>query len=87
MTGRTTLTCLYKPAAVDKLLAQLGSKPWLGERPRLAVFLTAEQGQRHFVLTADEEHGASMRESFANAAGPLLMRIAFPKASAARRPG
>ena len=23
------LTCLYKPAVVDKLLAQLGSRPWL----------------------------------------------------------
>ena len=76
------LTCLYKPAAIDPVLASLGSKPWLGERPRLAVFLTAEQGIRHFALTADdEEHGQAMRESFANATGPLVMRIAFPSAS------
>ncbi|TPN80828.1 DUF2066 domain-containing protein [Mesorhizobium sp. CU2] len=74
------LTCLYKPAVVDKLLAQLGSKPWLGERPLLAIVMTAEQGQRHFVLTADEDQGKTMRESFANATAPLLMRIAFPKA-------
>lgn len=75
------LTCLYKPAAIDPVLAALGSKPWLGERPRLAVFLTAEQGTRHFALTADEAHGQAMRESFANATGPLVMRIAFPSAS------
>ncbi|WP_192256977.1 DUF2066 domain-containing protein [Mesorhizobium silamurunense] len=74
------LTCLYKPAVVDKLLAQLGSKPWHGERPLIAVFLTTEQGARHFALTADEDRGATMRESFANATGPLLMRVTFPKA-------
>ncbi|OHV87951.1 hypothetical protein ORS3428_04025 [Mesorhizobium sp. ORS 3428] len=73
------LTCLYKPAVVDKLLAQLGSKPWPGERPPIAVFLTAEQGTKHFVLTADEDRGKTMRESFANATVPLLMRVSFPK--------
>ncbi|UVK53374.1 DUF2066 domain-containing protein [Mesorhizobium sp. AR02] len=75
------LTCLYKPATVDKLLASLGSRPWLGERPTLAVFLTTEQGARHFVLSAEEERGETMRESFANATGPLLMHVAFPKAA------
>ena len=75
------LTCLYKPAVVDKLLAQLGSKPWLGDRPTLAIFLTAEQSQRHFTLTAEDERGQAMRESFVNATGPLLMRVAFPPAS------
>ncbi|MDX8481029.1 DUF2066 domain-containing protein [Mesorhizobium sp. VK24D] len=75
------LTCLYKPAVVDKLLAQLGSKPWHGERPLIAVFLTAEQGARHFVLTANEDRGETMRESFVNATVPLLMRVSFPKAS------
>ncbi|MDX8518010.1 DUF2066 domain-containing protein [Mesorhizobium dulcispinae] len=74
------LTCLYKPAVVDKLLAQLGSRPWHGERPLIAVFLATEQGARHFVLTADEGRGETMRESFANATGPLLMRVTFPKA-------
>ncbi|AZO06877.1 MULTISPECIES: DUF2066 domain-containing protein [unclassified Mesorhizobium] len=74
------LTCLYKPAVVDKLLAQLGSRPWPGERPTIAVFMIAEQGARHFVLTQDEQRGNAMRESFANAAGPLLMRVTFPRA-------
>ncbi|RWM26846.1 DUF2066 domain-containing protein [Mesorhizobium sp.] len=73
------LTCLYKPAVVDKLLAQLGSRPWRGERPLIAVFLTTEQGTKHFVLTADEDRGETMRESFANATAPLLMHASFPK--------
>ncbi|BAV52353.1 hypothetical protein MesoLj113a_51320 [Mesorhizobium sp. 113-1-2] len=75
------LTCLYKPATVDKLLAQLGSRPWLGERPTLTVFLSTEQGARHFLLSAEEERGETMRESFANAADPLSMHVAFPKAA------
>ncbi|MBN9221872.1 MAG: DUF2066 domain-containing protein [Mesorhizobium sp.] len=75
------LTCLYKPEVIDKVLASLGSRPWLGERPTLAVFLTTKQGPRHFVLSAEEERGETMRESFANAASPTLMHIVFPKAS------
>lgn len=75
------LTCLYKPDVIDPVLAALGSKPWLAERPRLAIFLTAEQGTRHFALTADDQRGAAMRESFVNATGPLVMRIVFPEAS------
>ncbi|MGX7872427.1 DUF2066 domain-containing protein [Mesorhizobium sp. ORM6] len=75
------LTCLYKPDVIDKVLASLGSKPWLGDRPTLAVFLTAEQGARHFVLSAEEERGEAMRESFINATAPTLMHIVFPKAA------
>ncbi|TJW44790.1 MAG: DUF2066 domain-containing protein, partial [Mesorhizobium sp.] len=73
------LTCLYQPAVIDPLLATLDSRPWLAERPRLAVFLVAEQGARHFALTADEQRGQAMRESFVNATQPLLMRITFPQ--------
>lgn len=75
------LTCIYDPAAINPVLASLGSEPWLAKRPRLVIFLAAEQGARHFALTADDERGALMRESFTNAATPLAMRIAFPKTS------
>ncbi|OBQ61366.1 DUF2066 domain-containing protein [Mesorhizobium erdmanii] len=75
------LTCLYRPDVLDKVLASLGSRPWLGGRPTLAVFLVTEQGARHFVLSAEEDRGETMRESFANAADPLLMHVAFPKAA------
>lgn len=74
------LTCLYRPEVIDKLLTQLGSKPWLGARPRLAVLLAAEQGAKRFVLTADDPRAQAMRESFVNATGPLLMHIVFPPA-------
>ncbi|RUU29626.1 DUF2066 domain-containing protein [Mesorhizobium sp. M6A.T.Ce.TU.016.01.1.1] len=75
------LSCLYRPQVIDPVLASLGSRPWLAERPRLAIFLATERGARRFALTADDERGAPMRESFVNAADPLAMRIVFPKAS------
>ena len=73
------LYCQYTPATIDPVLASLGSKPWLTERPRLAVFLATEQGIRHFALDADDERGALMRESFGNAALPLAMQVVFPR--------
>ncbi|RWC47334.1 MAG: DUF2066 domain-containing protein [Mesorhizobium sp.] len=72
------LYCQYKPADIDPVLASLGSRPWLTERPRLAVFLATERGIRHFALDADDERGVLMRESFGNAAAPLAMQVAFP---------
>jgi hypothetical protein len=75
------LTCLYKPAVIDPVLASLDSKPWLAERPRLAIFLATERAVMHVTLAADDERGAPMRESFLNAAEPLAMRITFPEAS------
>lgn len=81
------LYCRYKPAAIDGVLALLGDKPWLAERPRLAVFLSTRQGARHFALDADNERGELMRESFGNAATPLAMQVGFPKAASLSRAG
>ncbi|MFD2058930.1 DUF2066 domain-containing protein [Mesorhizobium calcicola] len=75
------LYCQYTPATIGPVLASLGSKPWLTERPRLAVFLSTEQGIRHFALDADDERGVLMRESFGNAAAPLAMQVTFPTAA------
>lgn len=75
------LTCVYKPAVIDGVLDTLGSRPWLAERPRLAIFLSVTQGERHFALDADGERGDLMRQSFANAAVPLAMRTSFPAPS------
>lgn len=81
------LYCQYKPADIDPVLASLGSRPWLTERPRLAVFLTTERGIRHFALDADGERDVLMRESFSNAAAPLAMQLTFPTAAQLSRVG
>lgn len=75
------LTCIYKPAVIDGVLDTLGSRPWLADRPRLAVFLSVTQSDRHFALDAESERGDLMRQSFTNAAVPLSMRTSFPASS------
>lgn len=72
------LTCIYEPAVVDELLASLGGRPWLGERPTLAVLLRVEQGAKRFTLTADGREGDYMRQAFEAVAETLAMEVAFP---------
>jgi hypothetical protein len=72
------LTCIYRPEIIDALLKSLGSRPWLAERPVLAVFLAATRGGKTFVLTADGEESPYMRDSFTARADPLAMRVVFP---------
>lgn len=74
------LTCIYRPEVIDRVLASLGSKPWLGSRPELTVFLVARNGARQFLLTRDGAEGPYMRDSFEAAAEPLAMTISFPSA-------
>ncbi|TPN10460.1 DUF2066 domain-containing protein [Mesorhizobium sp. B2-1-3] len=81
------LYCQYSPAMIDPVLASLGSRPWLTERPGLAVFLSTERGVRHFALDADDERGVLMRESFGNAAAPVAMQVTFPTAALLSKAG
>ncbi|QKC84351.1 DUF2066 domain-containing protein [Mesorhizobium sp. NZP2077] len=72
------LTCLYKPATVNKLLASLGSKPWLGARPTLSILLAVERAGRGFVLASDGDESPYMRDSLEAAARPMAMSIVIP---------
>ncbi|WP_137930126.1 DUF2066 domain-containing protein [Mesorhizobium comanense] len=72
------LTCLYKPDVIDKVLASLGSRPWLGERPTLSILLAVEREGRGFVLSSDGDESPYMRESFEAAAQPMAMSILIP---------
>lgn len=76
------LTCIFDPAHVDDLLAQLGSKPWPLPRPGIAVFLHVAQGTRSFVLTEDGGEIPYMGESLALAAEPLALEAKLPRAAA-----
>jgi hypothetical protein len=72
------LTCVYKPETVDDLLRSLGRKSWLGNRPRLGVFLAVRDAKRDFVLASDGTESPYMAESFQAATIPLLMSIVLP---------
>jgi hypothetical protein len=61
------LTVTFDRAKLDAALAALGLEPWRAERPTLVVFLSVKNGTNAFVLSADGERGAAMRESLDNA--------------------
>jgi hypothetical protein len=72
------LSCVYKPETIDDLLRSLGRKPWLGNRPRLGVFLAVRDAKRSFVLASDGSQSPYMAESFHAATIPLAMSILLP---------
>ena len=74
------LTCYYDRDVVDRLLAMLGSRPWLALRPRMLVLLDVERYGKSYRVTQDNDRDEDMRVAFENAARPLAMQIAFPTA-------
>lgn len=79
------LTCLYTPEVLDRLLAELGSRPWLAERPTLAVFLDVERNGEAFRLVSDDMRDVAMRDSFALASEQLALPVVFPTRAIASR--
>ena len=79
------LTCHYAPDVLDPLLARLGSRPWLGKRPTLVVFLDVERNGKRLRVVADDMRDLAMRDSFALGSEQLAMRVAFPTRAAASK--
>lgn len=75
------LTCIFDPAHVDNLLAQLGSNPWPLPRPRVAAFVHVSRGTGAFVLSSDGMESPYMRESLEIAAVPLALDVELPPAA------
>jgi uncharacterized protein len=67
---------------INDALGELGLKPWLSHRPALAMFVEMEQGSREFVITADAEQSALLRESLQAAAVKRGMPVLLPGAAA-----
>jgi hypothetical protein len=65
---------------IDRLLADLGSRPWRAERPRLAVFLDVTRHRQAFQISPDDPRDEAMRQSFTHAAASLAMQVVFPSA-------
>lgn len=75
------LTCRFKPATIDPLLAKLGGKPWLSPRPVIAVLLAVKDQRRRFVLARDGDESPYMAASLAAAAVPLALTARLPDAA------
>lgn len=72
------MTVEYEPAAIDALLAELGTRPWLAERPRLVLFLAVRHIGSSFILTSTSDQGELMRESLKDAAWGAAMEVVIP---------
>jgi uncharacterized protein len=72
------LTVHFDPTKIDAALASLGSTPWTGLRPRLAVFLAIQDQQTRYVLAQDGARGLSQRQAFAAAAAKRALPMALP---------
>ncbi len=72
------MTVAYDPAKVDAMLARLGSRPWLAERPRLVVFLAVRHIGSTFMLDSMVDPGELMRQSFRDAAWNAALEVVIP---------
>ena len=81
------LTATFDKAKIDGVLASLGRKPWTEVRPPIVLFVGVRNGDVAFVLSADLEQGASMREALAAAAvrTGLAAERSEPRAPSTRR--
>jgi hypothetical protein len=72
------LTVTFDQAKIDTALKNLGRKPWL-DRPHLVIYLAVRRGPTSYVVNAEEDRDAAMRDSAANASLLYDVPIAFPK--------
>jgi hypothetical protein len=76
------LTVDFEEAKIGDILKQLGLKPWLAPRPRLAVFVTMKQGPKNFIVTADGTQSDLQRDALLAAADRRGMDIVLPSTAA-----
>ena len=74
-----SLTVHFVPARIDKVLADLGERPWRGERPVVVPVLTVRGFTgSSYLLSAENPAAAEQRVAFANVAGDFGMKVRIP---------
>jgi hypothetical protein len=76
------LTVEFEEGKIDDLLKALGLKPWLSDRPRLAVFVEMEQGAKNYIVTTDGPQSDLQRDALLAAADKRGMNIVLPSTAA-----
>jgi uncharacterized protein len=76
------LTVAFEESRIDDILRTLGLKPWLSDRPRLAVFVEMEQGPKNYIVTTDGTRSDLQRDSLIAAADKRGMDIVLPSTAA-----
>ncbi len=75
------LTVKFDPARIDAALAELGEKPWRGERPVVVPMLSMRRSGPPFLLSAELPAGADERASFAERAQEFGLTARIPSES------
>ncbi|MEI2299586.1 DUF2066 domain-containing protein [Ensifer sp. MJa1] len=75
------LTCHFEPSTANRLLADLGRKPWLAPRPAIAVLLAVHDQKHRFVLSGNGNESPYMADSLRAAAIPLALSPLLPDAA------
>jgi len=73
------LTFQFDRKRMDDAMAALGERPWLGERPKLALILEVTDMARSYLLAADSVHGSDLRASFDDASARFAIPITFAR--------
>lgn len=73
-----SLTVTFDQQRVDAALKSLGSRPWAGKRPSLALFLVVNNNGNTYVLAGDSVFGRDQRESLAAASWEIGMPVTLP---------
>jgi hypothetical protein len=72
------LTVRFDPARIDKVLADLGERPWRGPRPVVVPVLAVRRFTASYLLSAEIPAGTEQRAAFANVADELGMNFRIP---------
>ena len=72
------LTVSFDQAKIDRALRELGSRPWLGKRPVLAMFIAVRLDKVTYVLTSDGERGIDQRDSLAAVSWQMGVPVLLP---------
>jgi uncharacterized protein len=83
------LTVDFMPAKIDAILQSFGKKPWLGKRPKLAIYLAVKTKTGEIVLTEESSDllAADMKTSLGNAIRRTGLDASIPAAGAVVKSG
>ena len=72
----------FDPAALDRLLAGLGARPWAADRPRLLVLLMVQDSVGQYLLGEDSPRGWGQREALNDIARRRGLPVVLPRTAA-----
>lgn len=72
------LTVRFDPKRIDAVLAELGERPWRGERPVILPVLAVRGFAATYLLSAEQPAAADQRSSLASVAGEYGVTVRIP---------